>query len=128
MPQNIVTTLFHQPFRCARSPADANGVGVFEPFKVNFFSAFYLVTVGVYTFAFGKKHLAVAAFLSAYKEDNIVAGSKISNIGHAVSHLPTNGIEAPERSFGRNMLLNIVDDAVEFVKTLRSLRIKIDVL
>ena len=127
MPQNIITAFLHQPFGRTCSPANTNCMSIFKPLKLNFFRAFYLMTIRVYTFTFGKKHLSVAAFLTAYEKNNVVAGRKISNIGHAISHLPADGIKTFERSFGRDVLLNIINDTMKFVKTFRCLRIKIDV-
>ena len=81
------------------------------------------MTVGIDAPALVEEHLAVAALAAADKENEVVALGKRTDIWHAVGHLTAYRVEAPERGFRRDVLLDIVDYAVKLVERLRCLRI-----
>ena len=54
-------------------------------------------------------------------------GGKTGDIRHAVGNRTADGVEAPEGSLGRDMRLDVVDDAVELIERLRGLAVEIDI-
>ena len=122
-----VTALLHEPFGGAGGAADADGMDAEEPGGVDFLRAFYEVTVGIYAQALVEEHLAVGTLAAADEEHQIVAAGKLRDVGHAVGNGTADGVEAAEGGVGRDVLLDILDDAVELVERLRGLGIEIDV-
>ena len=127
MRQNGIPALFHQPFWRTGSSADAYGLGLVKPAEVDLLRTLDLMAVGVDGEALVEEYLAVAALAAADKEDNIVVLGKLGDVGHAVGHLTTDGVEAAEGRRGGNVVLDVVDDAVKLVEALRRLRVEIDV-
>lgn len=118
-----VAAPLHQPFGRARGSADAYRVDAFNPFALNLVGAFYKIAVRINAPALVEEHLTVAALASAYKENEVVALGKRTYVRHAVGYLSAYCVEALERGFRRDMLLNVVDYAVKLVERLRCLRI-----
>ena len=94
MVQNIVFTFFHEPLRSARGTAYTDGMHTVYPFHIYLLGSLYLVTVGVDAATFVEQHLAVGTLSAAHKKDKVVLRSERSDVGHAVGHLPTDGIKA----------------------------------
>ena len=108
--------MFHQPLWCAGGTADAHGVDSFKPFFHNILGFLYKVTVGVDTLAFVVQYLAVAALSSAHEENEVVACGECRDVRHSVGNLSADGVETPEYGLQRYVLLDILDDTVEFVE------------
>ena len=123
----MVTALLHQPLGCTRGTADANGLRPLEPFHVNLLGTLYLVTVGIDTLALVEQHLSIGALATTDKKNQVVPGCEAGDIGHTVRHLSADGIEALEHSSPDDMVLTVVDDAMELVQALGGLGIEVDV-
>ena len=54
------------------------------------------MTIGVDTEALVEKNLAIGALFAADEKDQIVLGGELRDVGHAVSHRTTDGVEALE--------------------------------
>ena len=52
---------------------------------------------------------------------------KVSNVGHTVCHLSTNGIEAAKDGIGRDMRLYVIDHAMKLIEAFGGLRIQINI-
>ena len=124
---NCVTALFHQPLRSAGGATNADSLDAFEPGGVYLLRSLDEVRVGIETLTLVEEHFAVAALTTADKEDEVVAGGKLRDVGHAVGDGAADGVEALEGGCGGDVRLDIVDDAVELVEALGGLRIEIDV-
>lgn len=80
--------------------------------------------IGVHLQTFAEKHLAVGAFLAADEEYQVVRGGKLADVGDAVGHLSADGVVIFERDIGRDVLLDILYDALEFVERFGCLRVE----
>lgn len=67
-----------------------------EPCHVNFVGTLDEVAVGIDSAALFEEDFAVAALMSADKEDEVVARGKGCDVWHAVGNLTTDGVEALE--------------------------------
>ena len=85
------------------------------------------MTVGIDAQTFVEQHFAIRALPAANKKNEVVACGKLRDVGHAVGHRTTDGVETLEDGTWGNVRLDIVDDAVELVEALGGLRIEIDV-
>ena len=85
------------------------------------------VGVGIDTQAFVVEHLAVGTLTTADKEDEVVARGELRDVRHTVGDGAADGVEALKGGGGRDVRLDVVDDAVVLVERLRGLRIEIDV-
>ena len=83
--------------------------------------------IGIDAAALVVEHLAVGALTAADEEDEVVTGGELRDVGHAVGYGATDGVEALEGGIGRDMFLNILDNAMELVERFSSLRIEVDV-
>ena len=118
--------LFHQPLGSGGGAADAYGGGFGQQRAVYFLGAVYQVRVGVHLLAFAEQHLAVGAFLAADEEYQVVRGGKLADVGDAVGYLPADGVVVFEGGLGRDVLLDVLHDAAEFVQRLGGLRVEAD--
>lgn len=124
---NCVTALFHQPLRSAGGATNADSLDAFEPGGVYLLRSLDEVRVGIDTLTLVEEHFAVAALTTADKENEVVAGGKLRDVGHAVGDGATDGVEALEGGCGGDVRLDIVDDAMELVERLGGLRVEEDV-
>ena len=85
------------------------------------------VGVGIDTQAFVVEHLAVGTLTTADKEDEVVARGELRDVRHTVGDGAADGVEALKGGGGRDVRLDVVDDAVVLVERLRGLGIEIDV-
>ena len=122
-----VTALFHEPFGGAGSTANADSVDTFEPGTVYLSRTLDEVTVGIDTTALIEQYLAITALATTDEEDEVVAGGKLRDVGHAVGYRATDGVKGAEGGIRRDVRLDIVDDAVKLVERLGGLRIEEDV-
>ena len=74
-----------------------------------------------------EQHAPVTALPTADEKNEVVFRCKIGNVRHSVCHITANGVETLKRGFGRDVLLDILDDAVKLVKRFRGLGIEIDI-
>ena len=123
----FVAALLHEPLGRAGGTADANGLDADKPLGINLVRTLNEVGVGIDTQAFVVEHLTIRAFASTDKEDKVVLGGKLRDVGHAVGHRAADGVERAEGGIGRDVLLDILDDAMELVERLGGLRIEVDV-
>ena len=86
-------TLFHEPLGRGGCSADANRLHTLQPLGIDFFGTLDEVAVGVDAPALVEEHLAIAALVTADEEDEVVAGSKLRDVRHAVGNASTDGIE-----------------------------------
>ena len=121
---NRCRDFFHQPFRGGGSSTNADGGGFCQQGSVYFFRAVYQVRVGVHLLAFAEQHLAVGALLAADEEYQIVRGGKLTDIRNAVGYLTADGVVVFEGCVGRDVLFDILYDALEFVERLGCLRVE----
>ena len=122
-----VAALLHEPARGAGGTADADGLDVLQPLGLDFLGILDEVAVGVDAQTLVEEHLAVGALAATDEEDEVVLGGKLRDVGHAVGHGAADGVEALEGGLGRDMRLDIVDDAMELVERLRGLAVEVDV-
>ena len=73
------------------------------------------------------QHSTVTALSTADKENEVVLGSKVRDVGHAIGHITTDGIETTESGRRRDVLLDILDDTMKLIQRLRGLRVEVDV-
>ena len=99
-----------------------------EPGGVYFVRAFDEMGVGIDAQTLVEEHLAVGTLSAADKEDEVVARGELRDIGHAVGYGAADGVETLEGGIWRNVLLDVVDDAVELVERLCGLRVEVDVV
>ena len=92
----FVSTFFHQPFRSAGGTTDADGFYALEPCHINFVGTLDEVAVGIDSAALFEEDFAIAALMTADKEDEVVARGKGCDVWHAVGNLTTDGVEALE--------------------------------
>ena len=83
--------------------------------------------IGIDAQTFVIEHLAIRALSSADKEYEVVLGGKHRDVWHTVGYRTADGVEGTEGGVWRDMLLDIFDDAMELVKRLGGLRIRVDV-
>ena len=83
------------------------------------------MAVGVYTQTLIIEHLAVRTLTTTHKEDKVVLGSKLRYVWHTIGHRTTDGIKTLKCGIGRDMSLDIFDDAIKFIERLSGLRIQI---
>ena len=65
--------------------------------------------------------------MATHEKHQVVAGGKIGDVGHAIGYLTADGVEATEDGIGRDVLLDVLDDAMKLAQILRGLGIEIDV-
>ena len=75
--------------------------------------------------AFGKKDLAVAAFLAAYEYYQFVSCGKFANLVNAVCYLAANGVVAFESALTVIALIYLLHDVPESVQGFCGLRVKV---
>ena len=122
-----VTTLFHQPARSARGTTDANRLDAVEPRGFDLMGILDEVGVGIHTQALVEEYLAVGALSATDEKDEVVAGSKLRDIRHAVGNTTADSVERAEGGLGGDVLLDVLDDAVVLVERLCGLGVEIDV-
>ena len=83
MVEDIIPTLLHQPFGRAGSTADSYRLHIARPVHVNLLCTLYAMAIGVHTQALIEEHLTVGTLMTTYKEDKIMPGSKVGEIGRA---------------------------------------------
>ena len=81
----------------------------------------------IHPLAFLEQHTSVGAFLSGNKNNHIMAHSKSRNVRHTVSHLTADCVETTEDGRLGDVLLDICNDAVEFIKILSRLTVKVNI-
>ena len=108
-----IATLFHEPFRSTRSTTDAYSIDTFKPGAVYLVRSLDKVGIGIDTTALVEEYLAITTLTATDEENEVVTGGKLRDVGHAVGYGTTDGIEGAEGGIGRDMRLDIVDDAVE---------------
>lgn len=96
---------------------------------MNFEGLFHHVSMGIDLATFVVENLAVATFLSADKEDDIVVQSKGTDIGNTVRYLPADGVEIAKavcRSGFRHAAGDVVYDATKFLQRFGGLAVEAD--
>lgn len=125
--KEVVAALLHEPLGGAGGPADAYGVDTTEPTKVYLGGLFDVVTVGIDPETLVEQHLTVTALTAAHEEYHVVAGGKGGDVGHAIGHLATDGVEGAECGTGQHVALDVGDDGAKLVERLGGLRVEVDV-
>jgi hypothetical protein len=97
--QQFITALFHQPLWRGCGSTDTYGFYIIQPIWLNLSRTLYEVGIGVHSQALVIEHLSITALASTDKENQVVTGGKLRDIGHAIGHRATDGIKAPERRF-----------------------------
>ena len=77
--------------------------------------------VGIDAQTLVEQHLAVGALASADEEDEIMTGGKLRDVRHSVGYRTADGVEGAEGGFRRDVLLDILDDAMKLVERLGGL-------
>ena len=116
-----IAAFLHEPFGGTGGATDANGLDALKPLFLDLLRILDKVGIGVHAQTLVIEHLAIRALAPADEEYQVVARSKLRDIGHAVGHTTADGVEALERGFGRDVRLDVVDDAMELVERLRGL-------
>ena len=119
--------MLHQPFGSAGGATDTYRLNTFKPNGVYLCWSLDEVGVGIDALTLVEEHPAVTALATTDKEDEVVAGGKLRDVGHAVGHRAANGVEALEGGARGDVRLDIVDDAVKLVERLGGLRVEINV-
>ena len=83
--------------------------------------------IGVDTQALIEQHLTIRALAPTDKEDEVVLGSELRDVRHAVGYGATDGIEALKGSVGGDVILDIFDNAMKLVERLGGLTVEVDV-
>ena len=103
--------MLHQPFGSAGGATDTYRLNTFKPGGVYLCWSLDEVGVGIDALTLVEEHSAVTALATTDKEDEIMAGGKLRDVGHAVGHRAANGVEALKGGSGGDVRLDIVDDA-----------------
>ena len=124
----FLPAFLHQPLRRTGGTTDAYGIHTLKPRHIYLVGTLYLVAPSIYALAFLEEYFSVTTLPSTDKEDDIVLGGKIGDIRHAIGYLTADGVKALELGTLHDMLLAIVDNAMELIQALGGLRIEEDVL
>ena len=84
--------------------------------------------IGVDTLTLLKKNLAIRTFTTCHEDYNVVTRREGRNIGHSIGNLPADGIKTAKCSRGRDMVLNVAYDFMEFVEIFSGLRVELDIV
>ena len=122
-----IAALFHEPARGASSTTDTYGLDTFEPRGLDLLGILYEVGIRIHTQTLVKEHLAVGTLATTDEEDQIMTGSKLRDVRHAVGNTATDGVKRAEGSLWGDVLLDVLDDTMILVERLRGLGIEVDV-
>ena len=127
MREDVVAAFLHEPFRSTCGSTDTYCPCPVKPCHVYFLRAFNLMASAIHPLAFLEQHTSVGAFLSGNKNNHIMAHSKSRNVRHTVSHLTADCVETTEDGRLGDVLLDICNDAVELIKILSRLTVKVNI-
>lgn len=119
--------MLHEPLGGAGGPANSYGADATEPVGVYLAGTLDEVGIGIDAQALVEQYLAVAALATADEKDEVMAGSKGGDVGHAVGYVATDGVETAEGGLGRYVLLDVLDDALKLVERLGGLGVEVDI-
>ena len=122
-----IAALFHEPSRGGGGSTDADALDAIEPGGLYFVGILDEVGVGIDTQALVVEDLSVGTLTATDEKDEVMAGSKLRDVRHAVGYAAADGIETLEDGLRRDVRLDVFDDAVILVERFRGLRVEVDV-